>query len=44
MLTSKFSSSGWVRSADGANIQKKLWDETLNQLQSETDFEPGVYI
>lgn len=30
------SASGWVRSADGKKIQKKLWDETIEQLEGET--------
>lgn len=36
--------SDWVRSADGKNIQKKLWDETVEQLQSETGCDVKSYL
>lgn len=36
--------SSWVRSAEGEKIQKKLWDETIEQLASETGLNLQSYV
>ena len=40
----KCSPSTWVRSADGAKIQKKIWDETISVLHDETQANLETYI